>query len=128
MQNTPNTPDIKRDPYVYHDLVRPTNAKLELNIMVGSVNLSLGRVITEKDETKMQNNIHMFEHLDRMVVLEAMRDPRFGWSTLTQWRSWATGYVAGFVNKMLEEQAEQAEDERDKIAGNRIADGLYTYD
>lgn len=125
MQNTPN---IKRDPYVHHDLVRPTSAKLELNIMVGSVNLSLGRTITEKDETKMENNIHMFEYLDQKVVLEAMRDPRFGWSTLAQWRSWASGFVTEFIDKMQEEQAEQAEDERDKIAGNRIADGLYTYD
>lgn len=116
-----NTQDIERDPYVYHGLVRPTSAKLELNIMVGKVNLSLGRTITEKDKVKMQNNVDLFEYLDQKVVEEVARDPRFGWTNLTQWRSWATGYVTEFVDKMLEKQAEQASQELDEIAKLRLA-------
>lgn len=112
---------IKRDPYIHHDLVQPTSSKLELNIMVGSVNLSVGRNINEKDHDKMANTVALFKYLDEKVVDEVRRNPNFGWTNLAEWRSWATGYVAEFVNKSLEEQAEQAQLELERIAELRRA-------
>ena len=101
-----NNQELKRDKYIRHELNRPTNSKLEINVMVGDYNLSTGRVLTEKDNDKMENTISLFKYLDDKVVEEVKRNPTFGWRSLSEWRVWATSYVTPYVNQSLEEQAE----------------------
>ena len=101
-----NNQELKRDKYIRHELNRPTNSKLEINVMVGDYNLSTGRVLTEKDNDKMENTINLFKYLDDKVVEEVKRNPTFGWRSLSEWRVWATSYVTPYVNQSLEEQAE----------------------
>lgn len=98
--------ELKRDKYIRHELNHPTNSKLEINVMVGDYNLSTGRVLTEKDNDKMENTINLFKYLDDKVVDEVKRNPTFGWRSLNEWRTWATSYVTPYVNQSLEEQAE----------------------
>ena len=101
-----NNQELKRDKYIRHELNNPTSSKLEINVMVGDYNLSTGRVLTEKDNDKMENTINLFKYLDAKVVEEVKRNPKFGWRSLNEWRTWATSYVTAYVNQSLEEQAE----------------------
>ena len=101
-----NNQELKRDKYIRHELNNPTSSKLEINVMVGDHNLSTGRVLTEKDTDKMENTINLFKYLDAKVVEEVKRNPKFGWRSLNEWRTWATSYVTPYVNQSLEEQAE----------------------
>lgn len=101
-----NNQELKRDKYIRHELNNPTSSKLEINVMVGDYNLSTGRVLTEKDNDKMENTINLFKYLDAKVVEEVKRNPTFGWRSLNEWRTWATSYVTAYVNQSLEEQAE----------------------
>ena len=101
-----NNQELKQDKYIRHELNHPTSSKLEINVMVGDYNLSTGRVLTEKDNDKMENTINLFKYLDAKVVEEVKRNPTFGWRSLNEWRTWATSYVTPYVNQSLEEQAE----------------------
>lgn len=115
-----NSQELKRDPFIRHELNQPTSSKLELSIMVDDINLSLGRIITEKDRHKMENTINMFKFLDEKVVEEVQRNPAFGWTSLSEWRSWATGYVAEYNNKQLEEQSKELSVKLQEIARKRL--------
>lgn len=95
-----------KDKYIRHELNRPTSSKLEINVMVGKYNLSLGRVLTEKDNDKMDNTVSFFDYLNEKVVDEVAKNPKFGWRSLNEWSTWATSYVTPYVNQSLEEQAE----------------------
>lgn len=106
----------KKDPIVRHELNRPTSSKLEINVIVGPYNLSLGRVLTEKDPNKMDNTVEFFNYLNEKVVEEVANNPKFGWRSLDEWCKWATSYVTPYVNKALEEQAENI----DKFLENEV--------
>lgn len=95
-----------KDPIIRHELNRPTSSKLEINVMVGKYNLSLGRVLTEKDSNKMDNTVDFFNYLNEKVVEEVEKNPKFGWRSLNEWSTWATSYVTPYVNQSLEEQSE----------------------
>ena len=118
-----NNQELKRDKYIRHELNNPTSSKLEINVMVGDYNLSTGRVLTEKDNDKMENTINLFKYLDAKVVEEVKRNPTFGWRSLNEWRTWATSYVTPYVNQSLEEQAESIDNFLEKdIAKLRALD------
>ena len=106
----------KKDPIIRHELNHPTSSKLEINVMVGPYNLSLGRVLTERDPIKMDNTVDFFNYLNEKVVDEVAKNPKFGWRSLNEWSTWATSYVTPYVNQALEEQAENI----DKFLENEV--------
>lgn len=106
----------KKDPIIHHELNHPTSSKLEINVMVGPYNLSLGRVLTERDPIKMDNTVDFFNYLNEKVVDEVAKNPKFGWRSLNEWSTWATSYVTPYVNQALEEQAENI----DKFLENEV--------
>lgn len=66
------------------------------HILVNGIELS-GRTVVKSDDLELYNRVIKF--LDEKAQEAVKENPRFAWVNLTEWRSWANGWITEFLEK-----------------------------
>lgn len=111
------------DEYVYIDMELRTASKLHFDVIVYGESLTneADRIVTNKNESDMNQAIDFYKFLNLKIMDEIERDPGFMWTTLDAWKSWANSFNQEFLAKQVQEIANRIKGKQADIIKKRLA-------
>lgn len=113
--------NVNKDKAYYSEIENLANGKRKLHIYVYGHDLTKGqRTLTDKNPDVIKEDHEFFDILlNKKADEEIRKNPDWVIDNLTDWRSWANGYVNEFYDKQNEQMAiDIRRAQNDVLSGN----------